>query len=211
MKVYESDSHTEKALLIWWKENKFYLAAVIAIIIISIAAVTNMNSHKQKSSLKAASLFYNIVPNLLHEQGDIAIKQTKDLQIQQPSSIYTSMSTFHLVKFYVNNKKYDEATKELYWLIDNSNTEIQAMAKLKLARILIELNQAKKAIEILQNNDIYRAESALITGDALMKEKEIEKAKLSYKKAKDSCNEKTEYELCNLIDMKFSSVNYVSK
>ena len=44
-----------------------------------------------------------------------------------------------------------------------------------------------------------------------MKEKEIEKAKLSYKKAKDSCNEKTEYELCNLIDMKFSSVNYVSK
>ena len=122
MKIYESDSHTEKALLTWWQENKLYLAAVIAVVIISVAAVTNMNSYKQNNSLKAASLFYHIVPNLLHEQGDLAVKQTKDLQIEQPNSIYTAMSTLHLVKFYVDNKKYDEATTELHWLIENSNT-----------------------------------------------------------------------------------------
>jgi predicted negative regulator of RcsB-dependent stress response len=207
-----SDNHDlqmEKNIKTWWSDNKFYLIGVISFALIAIVAKSNYQVAQINKTEKAATLYYYIVPGLKSENADVAIKQVNDLHIENPKSIYSGLSSLHLAKYYVEKQNYDEAIKELDWVIDNSNDNLKSVSKLKLARIYIELKKPEKALKTTNDNNFYTAENEIIKGDAYLKLGKLAQAKTAYKKSIDNCSKQSQYELWELANMKYNNINYV--
>ena len=207
-----SDNHDilmEKNIKTWWNDNKFYLIGVISLALIVIVAKSNYQVAQINKAEKAATLYYYIVPGLKGENTDIAIKQVNDLHTESPKSIYSGLSSLHLAKYYVEKQDYDNAIKQLEWVIDNSNENLKSVSKLKLARIYIELKKPEKALKITKENNFYNAENELVKGDAYLKLGKLNQAKEAYKKSAADASQQSQYELWELANMKYNNINYV--
>ena len=66
-----------------------------------------------------------------------------------------------------------------------------------------------EALKIVKSELKFRTQANMIEGDAYVKLKELKKAKESYKLALDNCDNEYQYDLCEIIKMKYNNLNYV--
>lgn len=210
MKVYESDAAAEKEILSWWKKNKYYLAIVVLGVIMIASTFMNIKQYRENLNIKIATIFYHIVPGLMLENNEAAIKQVSDLKLYHPNSVYTTLSSLITAKYYVNKKEYEKAIEQYNWVINHNKNDFRSMAELKIARIYIQLDKADEAIKILQKEHIFKAEKTMILGDAYTKLKDLTKAKASYAEGMKVCDKKYETSLCDVLAMKYNNINYVA-
>jgi predicted negative regulator of RcsB-dependent stress response len=209
MKVYENDIQTEKALISWWKKNRYYVGITVLGVLMISSTFMNVKKYKETNSTQAATIYYYIVPGLLQGNSEIALKQAADLKENYPDSIYSVLSSLHVAKYYINNKDYDNSITQLNWVINHGNTYLRELAKSELARVYVEVNKADEALKIVKSELKFRTQANMIAGDAYVKLKELKKAKESYKLALDNCDNEYQYDLCEIIKMKYNNLNYV--
>jgi predicted negative regulator of RcsB-dependent stress response len=209
MKVYENDIQTEKALISWWKKNRYYVGITVLGVLMISSTFMNVKKYKETNSTQAATIYYYIVPGLLQGNSEIALKQAADLKENYPDSIYSVLSSLHVAKYYINNKDYDNSITQLNWAINHGNTYLRELAKSELARVYVEVNKTDEALKIVKSELKFRTQANMIAGDAYVKLKELKKAKESYKLALDNCDNEYQYDLCEIIKMKYNNLNYV--
>lgn len=209
MKVYENDIQTEKALISWWKKNRYYVGITVLGVLMISSTFMNVKKYKETNSTQAATIYYYIVPGLLQGNSEIALKQAADLKENYPDSIYSVLSSLHVAKYYINNKDYDNSITQLNWVINHGNTYLRELAKSELARVYVEVNKTDEALKIVKSELKFRTQANMIAGDAYVKLKELKKAKESYKLALDNCDNEYQYDLCEIIKMKYNNLNYV--
>ncbi len=210
MKVYESDAAAEKELLTWWKRNKYYLAIAILGVIMISSTFINIKQYRENLDIKIATIFYYIVPGLTLKNNEVALKQVADLKLYHPNSVYTTLSSLITAKYYVNKKEYEKALEQYNWVIDHNKNDFRSMAELKIARIYIQLDKADDAIKILQKDHVFKTEKAIILGDSYIKLNDLTKAKAYYEEGIKVCDKKYETNLCDVLEMKYNNINYVS-
>lgn len=213
MKVYENDLEQEKVIKKWWQKNKKQALTLLTLAILIISAHGLIKSHNKQKAATQVGMYYNIMNNIKQKNTKPALADYQQIKESYSSSIYTSLSGFNIVKYYVDIQDYDRAIDELQWLVKNANNEFKSLANIRLARIYLQLNNPEKSLQILDNvkNDFFIAEHSMIKGDSYKKLAKPQQALTAYKLSLDSIDKKQQYEMWQLVNYKLNSVNIVEK
>jgi len=168
---YQTEEQQIEQLKDWWKENGTPLLIGAAL---GLAGFFGWEfwDEQQATYQSSASDQYNalnkqIEAKDLEQQSQLANAIKKDFS----DTAYAALSAFHLAKLAVNKGDFEAATSELNWVISkNIADDMSGIAKIRLARINISLNQAQQAIELLDfevDSGFYELAS-LVKGDAYM-------------------------------------------
>ena len=189
MAEYETEEQQVEALKNWWKE---YGTAIIAGAVLGIAALSGWRYwswHQEEQAKEASDLFAGVQEAVAKSDGDTLQTQAEVLRKEYKSTPYSVLATLHEAKVQAENGSIAEAEKSLRWVIENSSQEdIQDIARIRLARVLVADNKLDQAAETI-DRDLPGAYASLVNeirGDIFFAKGETEQAKQAYDQALES-------------------------
>jgi len=160
--------------------------------------------NQQQAKLDAAAFAYQ---NLL-EAVAVVEEQPDDINIASAIHLadtikqdfgntgYAHFAALFKARQAVADEDYSGAESELRWVLDNASTsQLQAIAELRLARVLFAAGDAGQALALLENTSVeaspeadavFVPQRAELAGDIYMSEGDYEKAYSSYLLAQTS-------------------------
>ncbi|NVJ66763.1 MAG: tetratricopeptide repeat protein [Gammaproteobacteria bacterium] len=190
--AYETEEQQVEAIKNFWKENgtAIILGAVIGLG--GLAGWVFYKDHKTAQA-EAASTNYNEALAAItagQTENPEFVAQAEALIKEHPETSYASMAALKLAQQYVEQNKYTEAAEQLRWVADKGSSTFKALAQIRLARVLLQLDQfaeaetVAKAIEF----DAHKATSLLLQGEALLGQGKQDEAIAFYKQAKEAAD-----------------------
>ncbi len=181
MAVDTEEEQIEKIEQIWRRHKKLIIVGIITFFAayFSYDFYSNQNT---KNAEKASQLYQEI---LIEKVNNIKLIEEKVFSLKENSSNtpYSSRAAIYLSKLYSEEKKYDEAIKELIWATENAiEDSIQSMAYYLLANIYYVVDKLDDAMSSAKEIKTigYQTLAKDIIGDIHLKQGNKEKAKESY-------------------------------
>ena len=166
-----------------WTRFKFIIIAVLVLVVAAIVYREYSASSSDEFQLNSSSAY----EAFLNSTGDKKIDSAKNLIDSYPSSLYANFALLYLSKVNVEQLKMEEAKKFLKKVLKNSSSgrgeqfnPIESLAKLRLAKILLEEGGAQEVLDLLKGNKILTASIYEIKGDAEEELGRVGEAKVSY-------------------------------
>ncbi|PID34013.1 MAG: hypothetical protein CR976_02510, partial [Thiotrichales bacterium] len=133
---------------------------------------------------EAASKAYLVASRETNQS--VAQQQFANLQKDYGSTPYAAMAALSSAKLYAEEGKNQEAATALQWVIDNSNeAEYQEVARLRLARVYIDMKKYDDALALTQQEYGAGFESLLeeLRGDIYTAQNKVGDARKAYERA----------------------------
>ena len=129
------------------------IAGVIFAIIVSIG--WRYWQQRQENNLVLASMEYQNLLDASNQENHTAFDTIANTIIQNYSKTpYALLAALQLAKQAVNQNKLLAAEKQLVWIIQHGKSgTIRAVARTRLARVLLAENQPERALKVLDEND----------------------------------------------------------
>lgn len=186
MDYVENNHEAAERVKNWWKK---YGNVISFIVILGMALIVGMqywNRHELKVSAQASAVYDNLLLAYSEKNTAEVAGLAATLKSDYSGSNYAALGVLILAKQNIDAKQYDQATTNLQWVSQHtSDTSFHAIATLRLARVLLEQNQAPQALD--EANKVSAAaflgEANLVKGDAYLQLKQLDKAKAAYQQA----------------------------
>lgn len=196
-----SDQEQKQLIKDWWKQ--YGNSILIAILVFAVANFGwRYWQQYQNRRLEAASVTYVQMMNAHDSKKDTEVNLfAKHLMQDFASSPYASLAAFMLAKDAVQANNLNLALEQLNWVIAHARDHyLIQIAKIRAARILITLNKAQDAFNLLTKVDAPELLTAVAEarGDALMALGNRDAAAKSYKEALDAANQEAASPLLKL-------------
>ncbi|MBC7982374.1 MAG: tetratricopeptide repeat protein [Candidatus Obscuribacterales bacterium] len=207
---YLSDGEQEEALRRWWQDNWRW---IVSGVVLGLAVLGGWQYWQQRTLTRAegASLAYRDLATAL-ASGDRAKADALvvDIDKQYQSSPYADQAHLLLAQANVATGKFEQAASELKWVLDHSADEsLQQVARLRLARVQIQLGHHDEALALLVNTaDAFAAQVHEIRGDALLAKGDSSGAQQAYRLALDAA--KVGDANTQLLDLKLQDIQLPS-
>lgn len=110
----------------------------------------------QENNLIMASIEYNNLLGAIMDQSKQATAESiaSDLFQNYPKTPYASLAALQLARQAVYQNKLAEAEKQLAWVLQyTKNSTLRAVARIRLARVLLAENKPEYALKVLDKND----------------------------------------------------------
>lgn len=186
MEEYYNADDQAQAVKAWLK--KYGVSIVIGLILgIALFYAIQMFKGKQAAASQKAAEAYIVLLNATAIANNPQITDiANDIVKNYPKTPYASMAQFFAAQVAVNAAQYDKADSQLQWVIDHSSvTSFRQIARIRLARILLQQQKISDAETVLKKIDdkTYMPLIETVTGDIYLAQKQYDKAKSAYESA----------------------------
>ena len=186
MDVYRTEEEQVEAIKKWWKENG---KSIVTGIVIGITAIFGWRAYTgyEVRQAEAASTLYEqmLSASRTNDKENIRIYADRIITDYQ-STTYALFAKLMLAKLAAEANDLTVAEQELRWVLNNnSQVELEHIARLRLVRVLIagnKLDEANKLISITDTGK-FTARYDELRGDILVKQGKKDEAKQAYEKA----------------------------
>jgi len=182
MAEYDLKSDDEKAeeLKAWWKENGMSVIAGVALTVGGMFGYQQWQQHKLDQSEGASRLYAKVSKN--NTESATALQQLND---EYGSSSYASLAALSAAKTSCEAGKVDECISQLKTASESPQDSVSSIAKLRLARTLINTGKLEDAQTLLAAKmpAAYASLVTELTGDVHYAKKEFDKARDAYDRA----------------------------
>jgi predicted negative regulator of RcsB-dependent stress response len=135
----------------WLRE---YGVPILLAILLGIGGGYGVRYYRHVKLLKAenaSTLYQTTLMQLQLKKNKAAIADAKQVVKKYPSSPYATLSNLLLAKFAVDQQQYDQAGGYLQLVMAKAKSKgLQQIARLRMARILLQQSQPKQALSILK-------------------------------------------------------------
>jgi len=190
----------------WWDKYKYILGLLLAASVIFIIYRDYSISSTNTKQLESAKLYDDFLASSLEDKS-IKAKEIMDLY---SDTLYADFAALHLAKIAVEENDLKKAEENLNWVVGRSPATwkssfnpLESIAKLRLARIYLEQNNADDVLSLLKEEKTLTASLYEVKGDAERSLGKISDAKLSYLQALELSNSQP---IQSLISMKISDL-----
>lgn len=185
METYDNEHEQVEALKAWW--DKYGTRVIIAIVIV-LAGVLGWRSWLDKThrEAEAASEQYMKMLEVAQSQPDQAMEQGRQLVSSHAGSNYAAMASLVMASISVEQGDKEAATAQLRWVLEQGKqAELQEIARLRLARLLLDTGKADEALALLAKgeNASFRAPYDELRGDILLAQGKRAEARTAYANA----------------------------
>lgn len=199
MEQFATEEQQVEAIKRFWKENGI---AIMVGAVIGLGGLWGWQyySDSQLAAKEAASQGYQeVVENL---QADDGIVRAEAFLANHQSSGYAAMTALVLAAQEVENNNLEAALVHLQTAVQSKDGSLQNVAKMRLARVQLAMNEAQAALDSVAKIDAeaFTAQVEEIKGDAYVMLADFTNARLAYSAAveADSANRIVKMKLDNL-------------
>jgi predicted negative regulator of RcsB-dependent stress response len=205
MEEYYNADDQAQAVKAWLK--KYGVSIAIGLILgIALFYAVQMFRGKQAAASQKAAEAYIVLLNATAIANNPQITDiANDIVKNYPKTPYASMAQFFAAQVAVNAAQYDKADSQLQWVIDHSSvTSFRQIARIRLARILLQQQKISDAETVLKKVDdkTYMPLIETLTGDIYLAQKQYDKAKSAYESALNGASQFSG--LASMLQMKLS-------
>jgi predicted negative regulator of RcsB-dependent stress response len=182
---YNSEHEQVEALKAWWDKNgRMAIAAVIAVLLTVLGWKSWMGHKEQRAG--AASAQYQQMLDVLDSNPTQAMELGRAVVAEYPSSNYAVMASLAMAKAAIAQGDSEAAEAHLRLAMEQAELdEFKQLARLRLAEVLLGLNKAEEALELLTPDPApnFRGRHAELRGDILLSQGKRKEARDAYANA----------------------------
>jgi predicted negative regulator of RcsB-dependent stress response len=205
--AYDLEEQEQLASLkAFWAKYGNLLSWVLIIALGSYAGYNFWNAHQRSQALEASGLYDQLLVSVQANDNAKAQRMASDIQSKYGSTAYAQMAALGAAKtaFEANDMK--TAKVQLGWVIEHGNDEYQALARLRLAGVLLDekaYDEALKQVAAVTQPQ-FAALAADRKGDILAAQNKLADARGAYQAALAAMN-KTD-PARNLVQLKLEAI-----
>ena len=183
---YLSDEERLEMAKKWWVENYKSILAGALIAVLVVGGWRYWQYRTTARSQQAAALFEQLAGSMASKDQDGALKTGKELMDKYADTPYAAHAALALAQLQASTGKPQDGEQSLEWAMKNGKDDgLKLLARLRLARVKLSLNDAQGALDTLNGADaggfapLYDA----LRGDAEAKLGKTDEARAAYQKA----------------------------
>ena len=211
---YQTEEEQIEAIKKWWAENGKSTVAGIAIAVASVFGWQGWQKQQLEAGYAASAAYQNLMQTVSESQGKLegenlatATHLAETLKAEHASSVYAQFAALYKAQFAVTANDLDTAESELRWVLTQKpSVELNAQARLRLARVLLAKQQYDQALaELTGDVDGYKPLYLELQADIYLAKGDAEKARDFYQQAKQ-LNAVDNPGANNLLDLKLQQL-----
>lgn len=184
---FETEEQQLEAIKKWWKENSTNIIGGLAV---GVSSIFGWQYYQDKTIVhtESASVLYEQVAVNLENIATVNEQMTRvnTLQAEYSDTPYAGLAALLLAKQQMASGEFVKAQQQLDWLVNNAQQdEVKYLAKIRLARLLVNTQQVDKALAILNEvfPNSFNAMVYELKGDVLVLKGDMAQAKSAYQQA----------------------------
>jgi predicted negative regulator of RcsB-dependent stress response len=187
MEEFESEDQQIEAIKKWWKENGASLLLGLGIGVGALLGWREYLAYQTDHSAQASDLYQAVQTQVAQNRLDDAhINKADMIRNEYSDTPYAALVSMAQARHEFENGNIDDALMHLRWASENTTEpDVQHVAKLRLARILIAQKKYDEAETVLlaDHPAAFTAGYEELKGDLYVAKGEIAQARVAYDKA----------------------------
>lgn len=169
----------------WWEDNRWYLVGAIVAAILAFAGWKGWQHWSQTRAEEAAAMFEPVSKAAKAKDAKGVEEGAKALVAKHPGSFHASEAQLFAAKLAFDAGRTAEAREKLEWVVKNGVRELQGVARLRLAAVLLDEKKYAEALTVLDGNkeEGFVALVADLRGDVMLAQGRLDEARASYRTA----------------------------
>lgn len=196
MDPYEHADETER-LKKWWKSYGPALILGIALGSAALGGLKYWQYHRAKQAEAASQLYEQLTENF-QRRAAAGVDETGNKLLQDYASTpYAGKAALIMAKVHFDKSDIPGARRHLQWAMDKaSETATRQIARLRLARLLLDQGELDPALELVSGADPagFEAEHQELKGDILLAKGRTDEARRAYRAALDRLSKDSPYQ-----------------
>lgn len=144
----EEQEQLESLKMFWARWG--LLIKSISILVLLVLVGWKSYGFYQKNQSEKAQAAYELFDLAQQKKDASAAELLAALQQKHTKTRFAALASFDVAAAAMADKKWDQATTSLQWVIDHSFPENQGVARLHLADLMVQLDKNDEAIKILE-------------------------------------------------------------
>jgi predicted negative regulator of RcsB-dependent stress response len=178
-----NEAEQVERLFSWWKENWAWLLSGVAIGVLVLIGWFYWTGTKEASAEQAGLLYRQLVA--ASDRNDFGRMEGLKEQIDKDyaSTPYAEQGRLLVARMYVETGEYEKATTLLRQVAEGAkDVELRAVAQVRLARVLVQMDKPDDAIALLKPDATggFTAIQQDVRGDAYFAKGDMEAARVAY-------------------------------
>ena len=211
--AYDHDEQEQlDKLKAWWNQYGNLVTWLLIIALSAYAGWTGWNYYQRTQAIQASQLYEELQKSLEAKDQVKVQRVATDMQDKFGGTAYAQMSALAAAKAAFDAGDLATAKKQLQWAIDNGqDEEYKAIAKLRLAGILLDEKAYDQALKLL-SGDFPAAFSGAVEdrkGDILMAQEKPAEARQAYQAALEKTDQRSPGR--QLIQLKLDAIGGAAK
>jgi len=205
--AYDLEEQEQIATLkAWWDK---YGNATTWVLIAALAAYSGWNGwnyYQRDQAGKASALYDQLQAAVEAKDNAKVLRAAGDMESQFGSTAYAPMAALVAAKSAFEANDLKSAKAQLQWAVDHGADEFKAVAKVRLAGVLLDEKAYDEALKVLTGDVPAQFAGAVADrkGDVLAAQNKLTEARAAYKAALDATDKKNPGR--QLIQMKLEAI-----
>lgn len=192
MEDFSSESEQWDAVKRWLRENGLWIVGGIALGVAALAGWRLWEERRERIALEASASYEQAIEALSRNDRTRALTLFDQLRTDHGRSPYADQGDLLAARLHVEAREFDKAAARLRGVMDGSpDKELRAVARGRLARLLLEQGKADEALALLpaDTKSAFAPRYAEIRGDALLAKGDQAGALAAYRSAREAAEE----------------------
>lgn len=166
----------------FWARFGNLIMGVLIVALLAYAGYNFWQSRQRTQAVEASALYDELQAALAASDNAKSQRIAGDIKQKYEATVYAQMASLAAAKTAFEANDLKTAKAQLQWVVDKGNDEYKAIAKLRLAGVLLDEKSYDAALKLL--NETYpaqfSAEVADRKGDVLVAQNKITEARQAY-------------------------------
>ncbi len=195
MATYDLEEQEQiDALKHFWRDNGRLIIAAAVAFIVGVGGTQGWKHYKRSQAEQASLQFVKLEEAI--DKGDVTeIRNVaQDIVNDYASTPYAPMAALVVAQREREAGNLDAAAQRLEWVVDNARTEeVQLLARLRLAAVLLDQEQYDAALQLLDHEvtKAFVGSYADLRGDVLVAQGKTAEARTQYQRALEQSKDST--------------------
>jgi len=186
--IYMTEAEQLEAIKAWWQRHQRVIGWMLFVVLLSITGYRYWYWHAEKITRQASQSYERLMAASSAKEDQAIEAYSKILIKEYPKTVYADAAELVLAKHWVSQEKWDAARKVLEHVAFHATMPaLQQVARIRLARILIEEKEFDKALGYLNdmNSSVYKPLIDELKGDVYAATGRDQEANVLYREALD--------------------------
>ena len=191
--AYDLEEQEQLASLkAWWNQYGNLVTWLLIIALAAYAAWNGWNYYQRNQAAQAGQLYEELQRAVAAKDNAKVQRAASDMSAKFGGTAYAQMAALAAAKSAFDANDLKTAKAQLQWVADNGTDAYKAIAKIRLAGILLDEKAYDKGLQVLSGDfpDQFTAAVADRKGDIFVAQSKIDEARAAYKLALDKSDEK---------------------
>lgn len=191
-----------------WQQYRGLILGLILASMIGFSLWYGWQYWQNNQSAGAALLYDQLEQALINKDKAKTLRVADDLQNKFPRTAYAQLAAFNAAKIAFDTRDLKTAKTQLQWAVEHGNSEeLNHLARLRLATVLLEEKDYTTALKLLENTPPsgFTTLYAQRRGDILLAQGKTSEARTEYKLALDKADPQAT-ELRQILNLKLDLI-----